>query len=564
MKTSPPLLLALVAALFVAAPVGGRAATLAAKSTITSVTVYSEGAIVTRTAPLDLAATGVTDVTFDQLPAGLGDSSLQVSGQGSAQATILDITTRVAFQTISPNERVKMIEAQLRALNKDLRGLDDRKKLLEAQRVTIGNTEAALFSPASKDVPRPSVAEITSALTFVNEQRARITTDMAALDDQRADLTAKISATQQQLNEIANDSRRSTKSIVVRLDVATAGKLDLTVSYGIDGAKWTPRYDARANSNEKTVALTYQGVVRQNTGEDWKDVSLTLSTARPSLGGSAPKQSPWGLDVYYPRPAAYPASATTGVGGGLVKLDAFSIGSRAKDTIYGAAAAAPAPVVYDSAPAQAALEQAATSASFKVTAPATVPSDNTDQKVPIATIALNAVPEYATTPKLRPAAFLTSKVVNSSDFPLLAGEMNVFLDGTFVATDKLETVMSGEKFDLALGADEGIAVKHKRVQRFAEDMGLTGRGRRVTYDYLITIQNNKKTAARVVVSDQIPVSRNEKIVVKQLAPDAKENKPTTEGTLKWTLDLKPGEKRELPLKFSVDYPGDVQVAGLEP
>jgi uncharacterized protein (TIGR02231 family) len=199
-----------------------------------------------------------------------------------------------------------------------------------------------------------------------------------------------------------------------------------------------------------------------------------------------------------------------------------------------------------------------------VAAPASVPSDNSPQKVPIATAALTATLEYLTTPKLQTTAFLTAKVANSSEFPLLAGAMNVFLDGTFVATSQLRTVMAGEKFDLALGADEGIAIKHKRVQRFAEDTGLTSSGRRVTYEYLVTLQNNKKTAARVLVHDQIPVSRNEKIVVKQFLPEPKELKPEADGTLKWTLELKPAEKRELKVKFSVDYPKEIQVSGLEP
>jgi uncharacterized protein (TIGR02231 family) len=214
--------------------------------------------------------------------------------------------------------------------------------------------------------------------------------------------------------------------------------------------------------------------------------------------------------------------------------------------------------------AQATVDQTATSASFKIAAASSVPSDNSPQKIPVTTAALAANPEYLTTPKLQPAAFLTAKVVNTSEFPLLGGAMNVFLDGTFVATSALRTVMAGEKFDLALGVDEGISVKHKRVKRFTEDTGLTNSGKRVTYEYLITLQNNKRTAAHVIVSDQIPVSRNEKIVVKQLAPDAKEIKPTPEGVLKWTLDLKPAEKRELTVKFSIDHPNDVQVTGLEP
>jgi uncharacterized protein (TIGR02231 family) len=214
--------------------------------------------------------------------------------------------------------------------------------------------------------------------------------------------------------------------------------------------------------------------------------------------------------------------------------------------------------------ATASVDQTATSASFKIAALSSVPSDNSPQKIPVTTAALAANPDYLTTPKLQPAAFLTAKVANTSEFPLLGGAMAVFLDGTFVATSALRTVMPEEKFELALGVDEGISVKHKRVKRFAEDTGLTNSGKRVTYEYLITLQNNKKTAARVIVADQLPVSRNEKIVVKQLAPEAKELKPAPDGTLKWTLDLKPAEKRELPIKFSIDYANDVQVAGLEP
>ena len=189
---------------------------------------------------------------------------------------------------------------------------------------------------------------------------------------------------------------------------------------------------------------------------------------------------------------------------------------------------------------------------------------NSPQKVPITSTALKTAPEYVTVPKRVATAYLTAKVVNTSEFPLLAGAMNVFLDGTFVATSGLRTVMAGEKFDLALGADEGISVKHKRVSKFAEDTGLTNSGKRITYEYLITIQNNKRTAERVIVADQLPISRNEKVVVRQVTPSAGELKPTDEGSLKWTLDLKPSEKRELPVKFTIEYPNDVTVTGLEP
>jgi uncharacterized protein (TIGR02231 family) len=551
----------LVALLALCLPAFAAAAPAPAPSAIQAVTVYTDRAVVTRTATLDLAA-GAHEIVLEKLPAALDDQSLTVAGRGTAQATILDVAARIAHVDATPNERVKLLEDQLRALAKERRGLDDRTKLLEVQRKGIDQTEAALLSPAAKDVPRPSVSEITAALAFVTEQRAKITTEIAGLDEQREALQLRIAAVERQLAELRGaGGRRSFKHITVRLDAATAGNLDLAVSYTVPGASWTPSYDVRANSGDASVQLAYFGVVRQNTGEDWKNVALTLSTARPSLGGAAPEIGNWVVDVFQPRPVR-PAPADA------VMIQPFEVRTGEKRrlevggrTLGSVAFEAPPP---EAKLAQAAIDTTATSASFKLTAPATVPNDNSPQKVPVTSAPLNATLEYATTPKRLAAAFLTAKVVNSSEFPLLAGAMNVFLDGTFVATSVLRTVMPGEKFDLALGADEGVAVKHARTKRFAEDTGLTGSGKRVTYEYLTTITNHKKVHVRVIVADHVPVSRHEKIVVKVTAPPEAEQKPTAEGTLKWTLDLKPGEKREVPLKFSVSHPGDMPVAGLEP
>ncbi len=553
---------------FCFAPLAAFAAPVVAESRVTAVTVYTDRAVVTRTATVNLTAPGAAEVTFEKLPVGILDQSLTVSGRGTAQATILDVTARIAHVEFTPNERVKLIEDQLRALAKDRRGLDDRTKLLETQRTSIDQTAAALFSPASKDVPRPTVAEITAALAFVNEQRTKITAELVALDDQREALAAKQSALERQLAQLRGAGGKSYKTVTIRLDAATAGNLDLALGYAVGGASWTPSYDVRANSSETAIALSYFGLVRQNTGEDWKDVALTLSTARPSLGGAAPEIGNWVVEAIDPirvtqeslaREAKGRASAMAAATGAMERRRAPA-GAGANLQVVEMAMPL---VMFDSAPAEATVDTAATSASFKIATAATVPSDNTAQKIPVTSASLNAALEYATTPKRLAAAFLTAKVANTSEFPLLPGAMNIFLDGTFVATGALTLVMPGEKFDLALGADEGIAVKHKRVQRFVEDTGLTRSGKRTTYEYTLTIQNNKKVAARVIVSDHAPVSRHEKIVVKQLAPDPKEIKPTNEGALKWTLDLKPGEKRDLTLKFSIEHPNDLQVTGLE-
>ncbi|MCE9618957.1 MAG: mucoidy inhibitor MuiA family protein [Planctomycetes bacterium] len=535
-------------------------------STISAVTVYTDRAVVTRTASVKLSA-GITELLFANLPQALNESSLQVSGKGTAQATILDVSSKQTYVDFTPNPRVKELDDLLRALQKEMRGLDDRNSVLQSQSKILDQMENALFAPPAKDVPRPDLAQFTNALAFLTEQKTKILADRAQLDEQRVDLTNKINTARNQLNELRGATGRGYKSITVRVNAAQAGTLDLSLSYTVPGASWFPSYDARILSSDHNVALDYFGIVRQSTGEEWKDVALTLSTARPGLGGAAPVLSVWNLDVFIPRPASAPAEAASGA---VMDKVASKREVNASVNMQGLTNNAPSPSGgaddykdRDAEMAEATIEAGATSASFKIATPVSVPSDNAPQKVPITSEKLTANPEYLTVPKRQATAFLTAKVENSSEFPLLAGNMNVFLDGTFVATSALRTVMSGEKFDLALGADEGIGVKYKRVNKFTEETGLTNSGKRIIYEYLITIQNNKQTPERVIVADQVPISRNEKVVVRLLSSDAKEVKPTDEGTLKWTLDLKPGEKRELTVKFAVEYANDVIVTGLE-
>ena len=109
-----------------------------------------------------------------------------------------------------------------------------------------------------------------------------------ALDEQREELSNKINTVQNQLNELRGAGGRAFKTVTVRVSAPQAGSLDVALSYTVPGASWAPSYDARVLSSERAVNLGYFGIVRQSTGEDWKDVTLTLSTARPGLGGAAP------------------------------------------------------------------------------------------------------------------------------------------------------------------------------------------------------------------------------------------------------------------------------------
>ena len=547
-------------------------------SRITAATVYLDRAIVTRTATVELTA-GEHALAFERLPANLLDQSLQAMGRGTAAASILEVTAQTAFVEFTPNARVKELEDQIKALQKQQRVLDDRAKTLDAQRTFVQRMVTAstggIIYPLGADTAnarggtpaRPGLDEWQKLYTYADETYGKIAAEQQSLDDQREELQNKRSALEHQLNELRGGRGRSYKTVTVRLAVTAPGRLDVALNYAVPGASWSPSYDARLRAEERAIDLTYYGTVRNGTGEDWKDIALTLSTARPNLGGGAPELAAWIVDVA--RPVPVPLSMMDGR-----RMErAKSVGAMQALNVAAPAAATPTEAEdKDAGIMAAAVEAGVTSATFKIPVAVTVAGNNVTQKVPIAANKLAAVLQYQSTPKLLEAAFLNADAANATDYPFLAGPMNTFLDNTFVAASSLKTVMPGEKFELALGADEGIAVKRRLVNRFSEDTGLTNKYRRVTYEFLVTITNNKKTAERVIFKEPVPVSRNEKIEVKLLTPaekdvgapgNLKEVTREEDGKLVWRVNLKPGEKREFPLKFSVEHPGDVNVTGLE-
>ncbi|HEY0945057.1 MAG TPA: mucoidy inhibitor MuiA family protein [Opitutaceae bacterium] len=542
-------------------------------SQITAATVYGDRAIVTRTARVDLAA-GEQEFVFERLPASLLDHSLQVSGRGTATATILDVSARQTHVDATPSMRIKALEDEAAGLRRQDRGLSDKLKQIEQQRALLDRIEAAVTAPPPTEAsaPRPSFDDWSRLLTFQSEQLSRLAAEQQALDVQREDLAAKVGAVEAQLNELRGrqPGGRSYKTVTVRVAGAEPGRLELVLAYAVTGAAWTPAYDARLRSAERAVELTYFGVVRNGTGEDWNQIALTLSTARPGLGGAAPEPTPWVVDVRKPMPLPAPAALSFGAAKRPRASESFNTLAGAGVT-EGDMLAAPQEGFYVTT-ATATVDAATTSATFKIAAPATLPSDASTQKIAITTAKLAAGLQYQATPKQLESAFLSAYVANSTEFPLLAGAANTFLDDTFIAASRLKTVMPGETFELALGADEGVAIKRTLVKRFTEDTGLTNKGRRITYEWLVTVTNHKPTAERVVFKEPAPVSRDEKIVVKVLTPAEKEvgtpaapREVTREadGVLVWRLDLKPGEKRELPLKFTIEHPADLAVVGVE-
>lgn len=536
-----------------------HAAAVAADSRIVSVTVYGRSALVTRQAQVALEA-GSQDVQFAGLPASLDPDLLQVSGSGTAQATILDVTATSAQLESPANARLKELQAQARTIADELRTLNDRAAVLRAQQDYYERIKKATVEPqGGKDggAMLPPVSAWEQYVTFYADGTAKVLAAIQALDRQKEDTQGRLDAVNRQIEELSAPESRSVTNVTVRVNVATAGTLDIKLAYSVPEASWRPTYDVRVTSSDKSIRLDYGATVSQSSGEDWAGVALTLSTAQPNRSGTPPELSTWYVEPLEPRPmpAAMPMVAQ--------ERAKAAAEYNARNFAGAARMEADAAKLQAMQIAAASVEAGLNSASFAIPYPADIPADNAAHKVAITSAPLTGEINHLAVPKLAELAYLRAAVTNTTEFPLIGGEIALFLDGNYVARSTIRTVSPGEKFVLNLGVDDAISVKRKLVNRLREDTGLISKRVKTTYDVLISVQNNRKTAEKLTVKDQIPISRDEKVVVTLVEPAARDITRDEDGTIRWTLDLKPGEKRDLPLKISIEHPADLQVSGLE-
>ncbi len=515
-------------------------------SAVTAVTVYTDRAAVTRMGQISLQS-GNYLLSFNNLPVNILDQSVRVSGE-AVGAKILDVRVETAFLDTIPEERIRVLQAKVQELQAQVNEINDRIGILNTEREFLAQIKAQTADNISKDlkVQRPTVEDWQKVISFFDVNLTKNFAEQRKIIKDRSDLQNKIDALQRQINQISPGSRRTVKNILVEVQVMQAGELRIFPAYVVVGAQWRPHYDVRVSTESQDVELNYHALIQQSTGEDWTNVDLSLSTARPDVGGVKPELFPWYLTVVQPLGMLQKKAASG------VMMDAVSFAAVQPER---ALAAMEAPV--------AEIETQATSALFHILAKSTIPSDNVQHKAMIAIEKLHADFSYSSTPKLSPYVYLKAVIKNTTAAPLLAGSATIFSNDDFVATSSIKMISPNETFDAYLGIDPAIKIERKLINRFIDYTGTFTKNVRVTYEFSFMMENTKKTEQKILVQDQIPISQNEKIVVEQVEPAEKEMRRDDQGIMNWSLILKPAEKKNWKLKFNVEYPQGMTISGLE-
>ena len=534
----------------------------AVKSRVSAVTVFADRAQVTRTASETLPV-GEHRIVFDNLPMDLDTNSIQVNGTGNA--VLSDVKTSVERYSETTDKEQKALLDEKTRLEDRIGQLDvkigqarNEKGFLE--NITKKLTGVTEKTPSGELDPDKWVKMVD----FYRTRNGILDKEIHDTEIARRDAKAALDKVSRQIEDIGQSEQKTRYRVEALVRMKETGRLALRLSYIVLGPSWQPVYDLRASTREKRMTLAYNAVVRQNTAESWDDVALELSTAQPGIGGQQPELSPWYVNFLEPRPefAARVGSAMMAPAPAPAMNQMFLKKSAAKRKMAEESLADA-----DVEKPLAAVQTNATSVVFEIRGGSSIASDNLPHKVTVLIQDFPAEFRYSAAPKLSPHAYLKTRVKNASDFPLLPGTTNVFLDNSFVANASLNQVAPGEDFWTFLGVDGAIKVERKFVRKHEEREGVFDKKTRIVYEYLTEITSNKKSEEELVVWDQVPISSHEDLVVKLVDPRLDKDTPALKKNefnyLEWFFKVKPGEKLKIPMVYYVEYPEGKRVTGLE-
>jgi uncharacterized protein (TIGR02231 family) len=547
----------LAVALLLLAPATGLADDVDAESEVSKVVVYPDRARVTRTAKVQLGK-GSHQILVAGLPTNIDVSSLRAEGRGTAKVTLGALDVRHNHGVEARGERARALLERIRDLedaDRELADADEAARFEQGyvqQLVSKSTTQLGQETLARDGRAREAGELVETLADRYRDAQAEIRRVRIARRDVAAQLEAVRAEYQQQTAGATSDDFR----VAVAVEVKSAGSFTLELTYGAWGSSWSPSYDARLDPDGGKVAMTYGAWVQQGTGEDWGDVDLLLSTARPALGLQGPGLSPWILQQSAPPPKPGRSRSS----GRAKRAEA----SYDYDDVASAPAMEPMPEeeIYYADESVAQATAVGTSIEFGIPGKVTVPGDGTRKRVTIANWSVDATIEYLATPAFTPFVWQTATIVNDQDWPLLAGELQAFMTDRYIGRSSIGQVPPGKELKLPFGVEERLAVERKLVSKGQGPKGAFGSKTSIEWKYSFELESFLDRPVTVKLQDRIPVSEYTRYVVKLYDESTPSDEQKDRGILIWNVDLKAKGKAEVKLEYAVAFPADEWPWGL--
>jgi uncharacterized protein (TIGR02231 family) len=533
-------------------------------SKITEVVLFSNEALIARDATAKVQK-GLNTVAIELKEYMVDKDSVQAKVMGYGE--VYSVQLKDIQMRDMPQDAVSAAQKKIEDLENGRRELTDRAGVIGKKELFL----SAIIDFAKVQVPHdiktqfPSVENLDKALTFLDAQYAAVNKEKQALDLKIKELDKTIDAAKRELDDIAAPGLKKKQVIEILFNADKDQEITVEATYLAYYAGWQPQYKVNVSADLKQVSMVMFATITQKTGEDWNDVRVVLSNVIPLKGAELPGLQSWTVDIQRPAPPPAPRAA-----GGMFKM---AMASRAPmmeeaaemsaDGMGGGIGGPPPEAEFTGAVAK----ELPLAFEYAFPQPLGMASQEKETLLPVFTKSITGNFFYYAVPKENSLTFLVCRA--QSDKEVLSAPLNVYFAGRYVGKTFLSEKKPGQDFDLNLGADREVIVKRETIKDKLKETTFFGKVERGTIvrelQFKITVENLKSRQVTIKVLDNIPVSKTDKVEVRdvKLAPEpAQKDYLDQAGVMLWDLTLNPKEKKEITIEFTVAYPKDTPVTNL--
>lgn len=256
--------------------------TLTVKSTIEKVTVYKQGALVSRKAHVKIPA-GVTVVKVPMLSPVFNQKSIQV---GVTNADISLGKVDVEMEMPNRDSVAKMNDSLVKRttiLTDSIDLIHSYKNVLDHERLILLNNNN-IGGDKGFDAAR-----LSDVAAFLRKDLSEIVDLQLGYDQCQKRLDLEKQNLSQEIKLLDERAMVPKAALYVTLVAKLSAETVIDFSYVVDQAKWTPFFELRISENNPSIDVTKKVMVLQKTKEDWNDVKMTVTTTNPSNNNARPE-----------------------------------------------------------------------------------------------------------------------------------------------------------------------------------------------------------------------------------------------------------------------------------
>ena len=565
---------------------------------VKAATVYFNAAELSQTTSVNLPV-GTSEIVIKNVADYLNESTVQIGAPNSVTVLSVQFTQNYIseYEIDEANPVIKKVrdsiswtQKEIKKVQIDIYSSQQTIALLDANQ-NVGGANTGM-----------NVTELMKLVDFYKTKRTELDNTIVILKEKETKLNLKLKNLNDKLEiNTQKEEKNSKGKLIIQVMNEIAGLVNLDINYITNNASWTPFYDLRAENITSPINMMYKAQVTQWTGIDWKKVTLTLSSGNPNQNNQAPLLSSWFLRYQNPNYGFYKesdaklkevvvqgyakseskkdiiirgASSLNAVADPLYVVDGTPIDAEAfrqispnsiksvnvlKDasakSMYGNRGSNGVIVVTTKRMDDyTEINENQLNVSFDIDIPYDILSNSKPHSVALKEIQLPATYKYYAAPRVEKEAFLLAEIKDYSKYNLLPGEANIIFEGLYVGKTQINPNQTSDTLNLSMGRDKKISIKREKVVDKSGTRFLSSK-KEQTFTYDITVRNNKKETADVMLKDQYPLSTDKEIEIELLeSSSAKENKET--GILTWDLKLNPNETKKIRLSYKVKYPKD--------